>query len=260
MQMALHSWLLVCCALAALLAAPAAAYPSPSYYYRDMGGQYGREDLADMLTRLTNLIQMERKMDNEKRALDLGLSRGYSGALQANYLMGLAAANSATSPGRRRRDVAHFKDRSWPAFETAIEIEVARFIPANNKSDVRSLYTSNEEERLKNKVAETHRANNDVCSLNAVKILDINIIHGSIDDAFGGSGRRCEMSEASSGFCSTGKQACKPPGIWVVAVVHGHSQYQGNHLYVAGLLDRNRISNRREKVLEGDYGDEGGVG
>lgn len=41
---------------------------------------------------------------SEKRALDLGLSRGYSGALQAKHLMGLAAANYAGGPGRRRRD------------------------------------------------------------------------------------------------------------------------------------------------------------
>ncbi|KOB72092.1 Diuretic 31 [Operophtera brumata] len=44
---------------------------------------------------------------SEKRALDLGLSRGYSGALQAKHLMGLAAANYAGGPGRRRRDAAH---------------------------------------------------------------------------------------------------------------------------------------------------------
>lgn len=41
---------------------------------------------------------------SEKRALDLGLSRGYSGTLQAKHLMGLAAANYAGGPGRRRRD------------------------------------------------------------------------------------------------------------------------------------------------------------
>ncbi|OWR44655.1 diuretic hormone 31 precursor [Danaus plexippus plexippus] len=41
---------------------------------------------------------------SEKRALDLGLSRGYSGAIQAKHLMGLAAANYAGGPGRRRRD------------------------------------------------------------------------------------------------------------------------------------------------------------
>ena len=42
---------------------------------------------------------------SDKRALDLGLNRGYSGALQAKHLMGLAAANFAGGPGRRRRDI-----------------------------------------------------------------------------------------------------------------------------------------------------------
>ncbi|XP_076323505.1 uncharacterized protein LOC143232228 [Tachypleus tridentatus] len=41
----------------------------------------------------------------EKRGLDLGLSRGFSGSQAAKHLMGLAAANFAGGPGRRRRDV-----------------------------------------------------------------------------------------------------------------------------------------------------------
>ncbi|XP_053604326.1 diuretic hormone class 2 isoform X3 [Plodia interpunctella] len=93
-----------CVLIALLLVVPAAAYPRyPSNYYRDEG-QYEPEEIMDMLNRLGNLIQIERKMENEKRALDLGLSRGYSGALQAKHLMGLAAANYAGGPGRRRRD------------------------------------------------------------------------------------------------------------------------------------------------------------
>ncbi|XP_049872842.1 diuretic hormone class 2 isoform X1 [Pectinophora gossypiella] len=106
------SCLLACCALAALLlAVPASAYPRyPNNYFRDEI-QYEPEEIMDMLNRLGNLLQIERKMENfkdditsEKRALDLGLSRGYSGALQAKHLMGLAAANYAGGPGRRRRD------------------------------------------------------------------------------------------------------------------------------------------------------------
>ncbi|XP_073983387.1 diuretic hormone class 2 isoform X1 [Rhodnius prolixus] len=38
-----------------------------------------------------------------KRGLDLGLSRGFSGSQAAKHLMGLAAANYAGGPGRRRR-------------------------------------------------------------------------------------------------------------------------------------------------------------
>nr|CAD7426090.1 unnamed protein product [Timema monikensis] len=40
-----------------------------------------------------------------KRGLDLGLSRGFSGSQAAKHLMGLAAANYAGGPGRRRRNV-----------------------------------------------------------------------------------------------------------------------------------------------------------
>ncbi|XP_025160820.1 diuretic hormone class 2 isoform X2 [Harpegnathos saltator] len=38
-----------------------------------------------------------------KRGLDLGLSRGFSGSQSAKHMMGLAAANYAGGPGRRRR-------------------------------------------------------------------------------------------------------------------------------------------------------------
>lgn len=40
---------------------------------------------------------------SNKRGLDLGLSRGFSGSQAAKHLMGLAAANYAGGPGRRRR-------------------------------------------------------------------------------------------------------------------------------------------------------------
>ncbi|MCL4155309.1 UNVERIFIED_CONTAM: hypothetical protein GTU68_036367 [Idotea baltica] len=40
-----------------------------------------------------------------KRGLDLGLGRGFSGSQAAKHLMGLAAANYAGGPGRRRRAV-----------------------------------------------------------------------------------------------------------------------------------------------------------
>ncbi|XP_050348773.1 diuretic hormone class 2 isoform X5 [Nymphalis io] len=94
------------CLLGALfLVMPAAAYPSLGNYYRT-GVQYEPEQIMDMLNRLNELMEMERKMENsEKRALDMGLNRGYSGALHAKHLMGMAAANYASGPGRRRRDV-----------------------------------------------------------------------------------------------------------------------------------------------------------
>lgn len=39
-----------------------------------------------------------------KRGLDLGLGRGFSGSQAAKHLMGLAAANYAGGPGRRKRE------------------------------------------------------------------------------------------------------------------------------------------------------------
>ncbi|XP_022237091.1 diuretic hormone class 2-like isoform X1 [Limulus polyphemus] len=53
---------------------------------------------------LENLLASE-SGKTEKRGLDLGLSRGFSGSQAAKHLMGLAAANFAGGPGRRRRDV-----------------------------------------------------------------------------------------------------------------------------------------------------------
>nr|CAI5825369.1 unnamed protein product [Callosobruchus analis] len=42
-------------------------------------------------------------MKGTKRGLDLGLGRGFSGSQAAKHLMGLAAANFAGGPGRKRR-------------------------------------------------------------------------------------------------------------------------------------------------------------
>ncbi|CAK1555433.1 unnamed protein product [Leptosia nina] len=95
---------------AILLAIPAVAYPRmPANYYLD-DGPYEPEEIMEMLNRLDSYLQQEGKIANykditsEKRALDFGLNRGYSGALHAKHMMGLAAANYAGGPGRRRRD------------------------------------------------------------------------------------------------------------------------------------------------------------
>ncbi|KAJ2950957.1 hypothetical protein O0L34_g5332 [Tuta absoluta] len=104
--------LVACCALGALLlVAPASAYPRyPSNYLRE-DTQYEPEEILDMLNRLNSLMQFENRVDNykdvitsDKRGLDLGLTRGYSGSLHAKHLMGMAAAHSSGGPGRRRRD------------------------------------------------------------------------------------------------------------------------------------------------------------
>ncbi|XP_076284189.1 diuretic hormone class 2 isoform X2 [Lasioglossum baleicum] len=60
------------------------------------------EALMDLYERLERTIMRNPEMEN-KRGLDLGLSRGFSGSQAAKHLMGLAAANYAGGPGRRRR-------------------------------------------------------------------------------------------------------------------------------------------------------------
>ncbi|XP_038214071.1 diuretic hormone class 2 [Zerene cesonia] len=96
---------------ALLLATPATCYPRIAGNYFLDDGPYEPEEIMDMLNRLDNYLQLERRVANykdvissEKRALDLGLNRGYSGALHAKHMMGVAAANFAGGPGRRRRD------------------------------------------------------------------------------------------------------------------------------------------------------------
>ncbi|KAK3867818.1 hypothetical protein Pcinc_026751 [Petrolisthes cinctipes] len=44
-----------------------------------------------------------RSSGSSKRGLDLGLGRGFTGSQAAKHLMGLAAANFAGGPGRKRR-------------------------------------------------------------------------------------------------------------------------------------------------------------
>ena len=44
-----------------------------------------------------------------KRGVDFGLGRGYSGSQAAKHLMGLAAANYAIGPGRKRRQAESFE-------------------------------------------------------------------------------------------------------------------------------------------------------
>ncbi|XP_069672025.1 diuretic hormone class 2-like [Periplaneta americana] len=61
------------------------------------------EYVLEMLARLGQSIIRANDLENFKRGLDLGLSRGFSGSQAAKHLMGHAAANYAGDPGRRRR-------------------------------------------------------------------------------------------------------------------------------------------------------------
>ncbi|XP_031825414.1 diuretic hormone class 2 [Nomia melanderi] len=77
------------------------AAPQQSYW-----SQYDEEDpkaLMEIIARLGHSMMRNPEVENNKRGLDLGLSRGFSGSQAAKHLMGLAAANYAGGPGRRRR-------------------------------------------------------------------------------------------------------------------------------------------------------------
>ncbi|XP_017785703.1 PREDICTED: diuretic hormone class 2 [Nicrophorus vespilloides] len=72
------------------------------YYGSNQDGQ-NPEYLLQTLARIRQAIIAEEDLENSKRGLDLGLGRGFSGSQAAKHLMGLAAANFAGGPGRRRR-------------------------------------------------------------------------------------------------------------------------------------------------------------
>ncbi|KAK3890391.1 hypothetical protein Pcinc_005657 [Petrolisthes cinctipes] len=66
--------------------------------------------LLDLITRLgqsivraNELEKFVRSSGSSKRGLDLGLGRGFTGSQATKHLMGLAAANFAGGPGRKRR-------------------------------------------------------------------------------------------------------------------------------------------------------------
>ncbi|XP_071543229.1 diuretic hormone class 2 [Panulirus ornatus] len=59
--------------------------------------------LGSSIIRANELEKFVRSSGSAKRGLDLGLGRGFSGSQAAKHLMGLAAANYAGGPGRRRR-------------------------------------------------------------------------------------------------------------------------------------------------------------
>nr|AEA51302.1 calcitonin-like diuretic hormone prepropeptide variant A [Rhodnius prolixus] len=72
-------------------------------YFGDMDNEPDSEVMLEILAKLGQTIMRANDLENSKRGLDLGLSRGFSGSQAAKHLMGLAAANYAGGPGRRRR-------------------------------------------------------------------------------------------------------------------------------------------------------------
>ncbi|RWS22718.1 diuretic hormone class 2-like protein [Leptotrombidium deliense] len=49
-----------------------------------------------------NTVFFSNEMNSDKRGLDLGLSRGFSGRQAAKHLVGLSAAQFANGPGKKR--------------------------------------------------------------------------------------------------------------------------------------------------------------
>ncbi|XP_078034349.1 diuretic hormone class 2 [Augochlora pura] len=77
---------------------------APQQNYWSQLNEENPEALIDtIIARLGHTIMRNPELENNKRGLDLGLSRGFSGSQAAKHLMGLAAANYAGGPGRRRR-------------------------------------------------------------------------------------------------------------------------------------------------------------
>ncbi|XP_022224253.1 diuretic hormone class 2 [Drosophila obscura] len=105
--------LLVVCLLAI---SSTEAAPMPRYQSNGGGGYGGGgagyneleevpdDLLMELMTRFgRTIIRARNDLENSKRTVDFGLARGYSGTQEAKHRMGLAAANFAGGPGRRRR-------------------------------------------------------------------------------------------------------------------------------------------------------------
>ncbi|XP_031784660.1 diuretic hormone class 2 isoform X2 [Nasonia vitripennis] len=96
------SWLLLATFAALAISNRVEALP---FISRSLWNQFQEdypEAAQELLDRIENFA-VYAQPDNAKRGLDLGLNRGFSGSQAAKHLMGLAAANYAGGPGRRRR-------------------------------------------------------------------------------------------------------------------------------------------------------------
>uniref|UniRef100_A0A6B2EBL0 Putative diuretic hormone class 2-like protein n=1 Tax=Phlebotomus kandelakii TaxID=1109342 RepID=A0A6B2EBL0_9DIPT len=80
--------------------------PMPRYhsgYYNEIEEQ-PEDVLMELIARFGQTIMRARDdLENSKRTVDFGLARGFSGIQEAKHRMGLAAANYAGGPGRKRR-------------------------------------------------------------------------------------------------------------------------------------------------------------
>lgn len=83
------------------------AYSAPPSYYQPAYNEIDDqpdEFLMDLIARYGQTIMNARnELENSKRTVDFGLSRGYSGAQEAKHRMAMQIANFAGGPGRRKR-------------------------------------------------------------------------------------------------------------------------------------------------------------
>ncbi|VVC39230.1 Hypothetical protein CINCED_3A002137 [Cinara cedri] len=89
--------------LSPTLSAPYPLLQDQNNAYLSSENEGDPEAMLELLARIGQNIMRANELENSKRGLDLGLSRGYSGTQAAKHLMGMAAANFAGGPGRRRR-------------------------------------------------------------------------------------------------------------------------------------------------------------
>ncbi|XP_012276020.1 diuretic hormone class 2 [Orussus abietinus] len=97
------SWMLLAAIAVVTLSSSAGAAPYTPQSYWNQLDEDDPEVMLEMLARIGQNYIRTHDLENTKRGLDLGLSRGFSGSQAAKHLMGLAAANYAGGPGRRRR-------------------------------------------------------------------------------------------------------------------------------------------------------------
>lgn len=103
MQQGVVSLCIILVILGLFVSSTPSADAAPQQSYWSQFDEEDPESLMEILARLGHTIMRNPEVENNKRGLDLGLSRGFSGSQAAKHLMGLAAANYAGGPGRRRR-------------------------------------------------------------------------------------------------------------------------------------------------------------
>ncbi|KAL9926148.1 diuretic hormone class 2 isoform X1 [Glossina fuscipes] len=84
--------------------APMPRYSQSNSYYSNELEEVPDDILMELIARFGQTIMRARNdLENSKRTVDFGLTRGYPGSAEARHRMGIASANSPEGPGRRRR-------------------------------------------------------------------------------------------------------------------------------------------------------------